>query len=177
MRYSWHINWLLARANWPYVMAIALFFCAAGIMLIGLPKSRLQVGILNSRLAVLDRQLDSAVTRAMGNTALELRSQLPGVDHLNNIAGDVQALIVQNSVYLTDASYKPLDTLANGQIGRVEIDMRLKGAYPQVKKVLASLLASHEGLSLDSLSIRRNRSTDAIQEIELRLSLYYKTQA
>ncbi len=113
----------------------------------------------------------------MGNTALELRSQLPGVDHLNNIAGDVQALIVQNSVYLTDASYKPLDTLANGQIGRVEIDMRLKGAYPQVKKVLASLLASHEGLSLDSLSIRRNRSTDAIQEIELRLSLYYKTQA
>lgn len=108
------------------------------------------------------------------------KETLGGLDSfhaLSAISGDLQSFAGQNGVALSEASFKPLTDLADGQIGRVEISARMRGAYPPLKKTLGDMLASYRSLALTSISVARSRSTDLVTEADLRFVFYFRKQA
>jgi hypothetical protein len=108
-------------------------------------------------------------------TLQNLAPQLAGFDSLSLVTADLQSLATQNGLLMSDASFKPAaENQATIGIGRVEVNTRIKGAYLPLKKTLATMLATHGGLALDSLSLRRARASDIVMDIDLRFTYFYR---
>lgn len=108
------------------------------------------------------------------NASPNLSAQLAPFTRFGAVADDLQALSAQNGLVLSEATFQPVSTMVNTDIGRMEIVGRLKGGYPAFKKTVAALLATHDGLALESLSILRGRSTDTVMDIDVRFSYFYR---
>jgi Tfp pilus assembly protein PilO len=165
-----------ARLHWPWVAGFALSGFAAAVSVGELPGLRLQAGALDRQAASLQAQLRTPIAAGRSGQGPNLRAQLATLDRLSVVTSDLQALASTNGLELLDANYKPVGETANAQIGRIDINARLKGSYPALKKAIDSLLALHEGLALESMSVRRQRATDTVVEVELRFTYFYRNE-
>jgi hypothetical protein len=165
-----------ARLHWPWVAGLALLGFAAAVNLGQLPGLRLQTKALERQAASLQAQLRAPIPARPGEQAPNLRAQLATLERLSVVTSDLQALASTNRLELLDANYKPIGETANAQIGRIEINARLKGTYPALKKAIDSLLALHEGLAMESMSVRRQRATDTVVDVELRFTYFYRNE-
>ena len=103
-----------------------------------------------------------------------LAAELADFASLSLVTADLQSMATQNGLLMSDASFKPAgDNQPDAGIGRVEVNARIKGAYLPLKKTLAAMLATHGGLALDSLSLRRARASDIVMHIDLRFTLFF----
>ena len=165
------------QLHWPWLAGLVLLCFAATVSLTKVPELRLQTDMLAHQAQALEAQLRAPAALGMTEHAPDVLAQLATLERLPVIVGDLQTMAAKNGLTLADASYKPIDDKAGAELGRVEIGARLTGTYLPLKKTIAALLAAHEGLALQSLALRRNRSTDAAMDIELRFSLYYRKPA
>ncbi|MCX7289582.1 hypothetical protein [Janthinobacterium sp.] len=162
------------RYYWPW-MAVGFLLC--GSVWLGsyeLPAQRSQNAIVATRIRLLEAQ--SRAQAADPVTAQQnLVVQLASFDSLSLVTADLQSLATQNGLLMSDASFKPAaDSQAAAGIGRVEVSARIKGAYLPLKKTLAAIMATHGGLALDSLSLRRARASDILMDIDVRFTYFYR---
>ncbi len=166
------------RLHWPWLAALALLCFSLSMYLLELPALRAQNEGLAQQIHILETQLRVPQKAALHDPSLDLNKQLASFDRLTIIVKDLHTLATQNGLNLSEASYKLMDDGAGSisadtdDIGRIEIQARLSGNYVPLKSTIANLLAAHDGLALESLSLRRNRSTDLAMEIDLRLSFF-----
>jgi hypothetical protein len=100
---------------------------------------------------------------------------LASLDSLTLVMSDLQTLTAQNGMQLSDATFKQVgERQVDARIARIEVNARIKGPYLPLKKTLAAMLASHAGLALESLSLRRERATDVVMDIDLRFTYFYR---
>ena len=160
--------------RWLWLAGAALLVPAVFMLSVRIPALRAQQAQLDNNIGAIQASLRAPLSAAGSGAHLDLAAQLPRFERLAMITTDLQALATQNGLALTDATYKPLNRGSVGRVDAVEIGARMKGGYPGLKKTLAELLASHEGLALASMSVRRARAADAPLDIELRLTFYYQ---
>lgn len=163
-----------ARHHWPWPAA-ALALCAATWLAVSeLPTQRADNQAVASKVRALETQLrtQAAVTAALPQN---LAAQLAGFDSLSLVTADLQSLAAQNGLQMSDATFKPgADGQGDARIGRIEVGARARGGYLPLKKTLATLMATHPGLALESLSLRRARAGDSVADIDVRLTYFYR---
>lgn len=162
--------------HWPWLAGFAVLCFAAVVSLGELPALRLQNSDLERQIKSLEAQsrkvaADSSVA---SKSSFDMRAPLADQNRLSVIANDFQAAAVKNGLTLSDVVYKPVEGASITGVGSMEIDVNLKGTYLPLKKMLAELLASHDGLALESVSLRRHLSTDSVLDIEARFTFFYR---
>lgn len=160
--------------RWLWLAGAALLVPALLLLIVRIPALRAQQAQLDTSIGAMQASLATPLRAAGAGPQRDLAAQLPRFERLAVITTDLQALATQNGLALTDATYQPLNRSRAGRVDAVDIGARMKGGYPGLKKTLAELLATHEGLALASLSVRRARAADAPLDIELRLTFYYQ---
>jgi len=165
---------LSAREHWPWFATGAVLCAAAWLLFSELPAQRTENKTAAAKVQMLEAQLRAQATDPVA-ARQNLAAQLPGFDSLSLVTADLQSLATQNGLLMSDASFKPAaDNQAAAGIGRVEVNTRIKGAYLPLKKTLATMLATHGGLALDTLSLRRARASDIVMDIDLRFTYFYR---
>lgn len=160
--------------HWPWLAASAALGCSAWLAFSQLPTQRMDNKTAAAKVRMLEAQLRTQAADPVA-TQQNLAAQLAGFDSLSLVTADLQSLATQNGLLMSDASFKPAgDNQPDARIGRVEVNARIKGAYLPLKKALAALLATHGGLALDSLSLRRARASDIVMDIDLRFTYFYR---
>lgn len=163
-----------ASQHWPWLAAGAVLCCSVWLAFFELPTQRTDNKTSAAKVQLLEAQLRAQATDPVA-ARQNLAAQLPGFDSLSLVTADLQSLASQNGLLMSDASFKPAaDNQAAAGIGRVEVNARIKGAYLPLKKTLAALLATHGGLALDSLSLRRARASDIVMDIDVRFTYFYR---
>lgn len=163
-----------AGQYWPWLAAGTILCCAAWLAISELPTQRADKKTAAAKVQMLEAQLRAQATDPV-TARQNLAAQLPGFDSLSLVTADLQSLATQNGLLMSDASFKPAtDNQAAAGIGRVEVNARIKGAYLPLKKTLSTMLATHGGLALDSLSLRRARASDVVMDIDLRFTYFYR---
>ncbi|CDG81976.1 hypothetical protein [Janthinobacterium agaricidamnosum] len=163
--------------HWPWLAGLTALCFSAAMGFVELPALRAQNGTLARQVKMLQTQLRTPLAAGGAQRAFDLRERLATIERLPVVASDLQELSVKNGLLLSDATYKPLADSANSDVSRMEIDARLKGAYPALKKTLADLLAGHDGLALESLALRRSRAAEPSIDIEVRFTYFYRKAA
>lgn len=168
---------MLACLYWPWLAGLTLLCFSVVISFTQLPTNQLKNTTLKRQIQALEAQLRAPLIPGAIGKPQELLAHLETSDTLPALANDLQALAGQNGLMLSDAMYKPLNEVAKSDIGRIEINVHLKGSYLPLKKMIAAMLILHEGLALESLSMRRNRSTEAAMEMDVRFTFFYRVSA
>jgi hypothetical protein len=153
-------------------------FCSVGLVAffyIALLSANLRASHQESR-AVLDAQLARAY-ELPGDVTNISRKQYAGFEHVSMVLTDLQTTSSRCGLTVLDATSHPIETKEHTNFGEVQISTRMKGNYKDIKNVISKLLATHEGLSLDTLSFRRARATDPQLDAEVRMTFYYKKDA
>jgi hypothetical protein len=161
------------RQYWPWLAAGFLLCGSAWLGLSELPVQRAENTTVAAKIRVMEAQF-RAQTADPFTAQQNLAAQLAGFDSLSLVMADLQSLTTQYGLLMSDASFKPTDNLTAAGIGRVEVNTRIKGAYLPLKKTLAAMLATHGGLALDSLSLRRARASDIVMDIDVRFTYFYR---
>lgn len=165
------------RLYWPWLMGVALLFSALVIHILEFPVLNTKNVSLEKRTRLLEAEIRQPVELTPKAHVQNPTEQLAKFARVSIVTSDLQSVAAKNGLVLIDANYKPVDEIADADIGRMEIVSHVKGTYLALKTTIANMLAAHEGLALDSISIRRNHSTDVILEIELHFSFFYRKQA
>jgi len=166
------------RAQQRIYFAVTLLLLSTVLVLhfLVLPRVQVQSERLEGRLQKLVSTKASQATKQGLEPQKNIFGELDSFNALSAISGDLQSLAGKNGIALSEASFKPLTDLADGQVGRVEISAHLRGAYPPLKKTIGEMLASYQSLSLTSISVARVRSTDSATEADLRFVFYFRKQ-
>lgn len=133
---------------------------------------------LNAQLhTVVERAVAAARTGgAAGDVpASALPAHLPG--DVSLLLRDMHQLAQRRDLAIAEAKYAPAEQTGDSGMARMRIEARARGNYAGLKSFLADVLTAHEGLSLDSLSIRRGTAADAKLDVQLTFSLYYRKPA
>ncbi|NHQ90507.1 hypothetical protein [Janthinobacterium lividum] len=163
-----------ASQHWPWLAAGAVLCCSVWLAFFELPTQRTDNKTSAVKVRTLEAQLRAQAADAV-TAQQNLAAELAGFDSLSLMTADLQSLATQNGLLMSDASFKPAtDSQAAAGIGRVEVNTRIKGAYLPLKKTLATMLATHGGLALDSLSLRRARASDSVMDIDVRFTYFYR---
>ncbi len=150
--------------------AAGLLLCAA--LAVELRDLRARRAELDRTARQLAREIMAQAPRHAGTTVLP---KLPDGAGLARLSADLPALAKEQGVALTDLTFAPATTGADG-VRSVLVGVRMKGSYVRVKGLLRQLLGSHDTLALMSLSLRRPGATDATLDGEARLAYYYGAQ-
>jgi Tfp pilus assembly protein PilO len=126
--------------------------------------------------ATLNAQMTRAHEQAV-DVANISRNQYSRFGHVSTVLTDLQTTSSRSGLTVLDATSHPIETKEHTNFGEVQISTRMKGNYRDIKNVISKLLATHEGLSLDTLSFRRARATDPQLDAEVRMTFYYKKDA
>jgi hypothetical protein len=162
------------RLHSPWLIAIVVLGGAVWLFISVLPSQRRQDSALAVQLQTLEAQV-SARAAVPVTISQDLSTQLASLDSLTLVMSDLQTLTAQNGMQLSDATFKQVgERQVDARIARIEVNARIKGPYLPLKKTLAAMLASHAGLALESLSLRRERATDVVMDIDLRFTYFYR---
>lgn len=164
------------RSHWPWPICLILLSFILNAGLVELPNLQNQDRELKNKINAQESALVQNEKSPKILSSQNLSAQLPDFERLSLITKDLHTLSEQNGLTISDAAFKPIGAVANTKINQMEIAVRLKGTYLPLKNILASLLANHDGLALEFISIQRSRATDLITDIEFRLSFYYRNQ-
>lgn len=166
------------RVTWPWLAGAVLLCFAAAASWSNLPDLRAQGTHVDQKIALLETALRARPTATqIANQSQDISGLLEAPERLSTVVHDLQDLAAHHGLALLDASYKPAANAARADIGKVEVNVRLKGAYQPLKKSIAGLLGAHKSLALESLALRRGTSIDAILEMDLKFTFYYRKRA
>lgn len=121
----------------------------------------------------LRTQLHSTIVPSLGKRADFSALRLPSRKVITSIGSDLPILSKQNDLILQDVTYTPLSGGAGEHVHEVQVSMRIKGNYVQVKRLAQQLLATYNTLAITSMSMNRIRATDAKIDVEMKLSIFY----
>ena len=161
------------RIHWPVGLGFVLSLGALVIVGAWLPVLTAGNRALQARVSALDNSV-LVQSESVASLAQPLSARLGPQSSLSRVTADMDALAAQNGLYISTASYAPVDDGALPGVVSIDINATLRGAYGPAKKLLAAMLSTYPGLSLRSVTIRRERSTDALLDVEAHWILFCK---
>ncbi len=171
--YAGAFKFFLFFKNKYFLIFILLTLCSL-IGFLKLSQSRSAIESLEKQIRSRQLEANSSTESDGGNSPERRFFQFSSLENLTLVSGDMQRFGTQNGVAVSGATFKPVGDLHNKDIGRMEINARLKGPYPALKKTVTELLAGHEDLALEAMSVHRDRATDTVVDGDLRLTFFYR---
>ncbi len=162
-------------SSWPWLLSVPLLCFTAYLKFSELPVLRQKNGKLADQ---INAQASTMLRNKISPDRISprpLAAQLPPFERLSQVTRDLHALAEENGLTISDATFKPAGKNGDDHIQKMEMGLRLKGGYLPLKNALAALLAKHDGLALEFLSVQRSRATDLVADAEVRLGFYQRT--
>jgi hypothetical protein len=126
---------------------------------------------LEARLSGQLRQAPAAVPRSSPEAAL--LPALATASAINRLNDDLHAQAASHQLTVTAAITGERQQLT-AQLGRVDVTVKLRGTYSQFKDMLGMLLAAHNGLAVQQMTIRHLRPADPVVDVDLQMSYFYR---
>lgn len=164
----------LALRHWPSVAFAALLCYLSVITLIFIPNARIQNKEVEQNFQQLKMNLSQIELSDHPDQLNPVRRKLASFNRLSAVATDLDKLALENDLRVTEVSCQPVEDAISKEIFRLQITVHLKGGYVAVKKIIAGLLAEHDGLALESISMERSNPTDLTSNVELGFVFYYR---
>lgn len=164
----------LAPHHWLWIAFAVLSCYVSVIIFLFIPSSRVKNKELEQHIQKLKMNLSQIDLSDHPDQLNPVRSKLATFNRLSAVVNDFTNLALENDLQLIDMNFQPVDDAISKEIFRLEITVHLKGGYASVKKIIAGLLAEHDGLALESISIERSNPTDLISNVKLGFIFYYR---
>lgn len=156
-------------------LALAVSGCILGLTLL-LP-ARQEGDQIGNELRQLESRLASAASPR--KPAIDRRQQfeqfmssLPRQDQINAHLVQLHELAASNHLQLSNGEYR--NTISEGQrIANLRISVTTRGTYTDVCRFLQNLTAVSPALSLSRISLKRQKASDAVLEINVEFALFY----
>ncbi|MBC3873840.1 hypothetical protein [Undibacterium flavidum] len=168
--------------HWPWLAALTLLCFSLSLYWVELPALRSQEAQLVQQIRTLEVELRRPIAPVAREHNVDVQQRLASFERLAVVIKDLHTQASLNGLIVSEASHQPSDDAVGEasegrhEIARIDIRAKMTGTYVGLKASLASLLSAHDGLALESLSLRRQRSTDAVMEIDVGLRFFYRKQ-
>ena len=162
------------RLSWMGLLGIVMLFLTTGVRLFVLSELIENNNALEIQITKQHALLKTLTGHVKNENTSDLPAHLAKFERLATIVGDLQSQAQMNGLTLSDVTYQPDHHPNKAEIGNVTILAHFKGSYGGLKKCLSTILVAHEGFGLNSISIQRNRASDVINEMEGRMTFYYR---
>lgn len=173
---------LLRRPSRPAWAILVMLGMAAGLHLVGSTQ-------LDSQYQLTRQQLDQLRLAAAPEPApqlsppplLEQRYQafqrlLGEPQDLNHRVAGTFALAEQQGITLAQGEYK-MSADSGAHLLSYQLTLPLRASYPQLRRLVDTLLQAHPNLALADISFKRESISAATPEANLRLVLFLKAEA
>lgn len=172
----WQIQLLAEAAGWPGVAGVVVLASVLAVR-------SLAILPVHDRIAEVRRDAEDLRQR----TASRLRAETLALDPAEQLVefyrffpieqtipdaiARIHLAATQNNLSLESGEYH-LSRDSGGRLARYEILLPLRGGYAQVRKFIAQTLAEAPNLSLDALTIGRQKAGDPLVDAQIRFTLY-----
>ncbi|HQC29706.1 MAG TPA: hypothetical protein PLG02_07220 [Methylotenera sp.] len=117
----------------------------------------------------------ATTTQATVNAASYLQ-QFPNVNHKDDALKTIIAIAENNKLPLETGTYNTV-TKEAGQVVFYEINLPLKGSYPQIKQFVASTMNALPNAALSTFHLQQTNTEANLIEAEVVLTLYFSKAA
>lgn len=176
----WRVQRAVRTMGWPAIGGVALAVFAAGLFVSSVMPLQTQVAALREQV----RQLE---THSVGGRSRTTETAYPDAQ-LDAFYGEfprrqqapetvrrLHAHARSAGLVLERGEYRPLpDT--SGKLVRYQIQLPVRGSYPQVRDFLGRAMRSTPGLALDGIGFQREDDSQAI-EAQLRFTVFLRADA
>lgn len=177
---SWWLRREASRLGWRGIAGMALVVLAAGLVVFALRPAQREAGELMTEVTKLRTAL-RAGTGAAGGASAALPSKIvqletyyaffPDVSTLPDWLGEVHLAAQRHGLSLDSGQYQ-LQHPVGARLARYELDLPLRGTYPQLRAFLADVLTKVPAASIEEVLVRRESVANREMEARVRLAIH-----
>lgn len=174
----WRARRATRSLGWTGISALALVAFGAGFYVSNVAPLRLEVESQHAEIEKFGASrvgYEPAVAPDQPELQLEaFYEHLASAERAPDVLRRLHRSARNAGLRLDRGEYRPVRDTA-GKILRYQINLPVKGTYPQVRRFLAQSLREERGLALDSVGFQRETSGGAL-DVQLRMTLFARTQ-
>ena len=177
---SWWLRREASRIGWRGIAGIALLVVAAGLVLFALGPAERKARERRAEVAKLRADLRAGSVGGAGGTAappskiVQLETYyacFPDASALPDWLGQVHLAAARHGLALDSGQYQ-LQHPAGARLARYELDLPLRGTYPQLRAFLADVLTKVPAASIEDVLVRRESVANREMEARVRLAIH-----
>ena len=168
------------RLGWTGRLGLLLLAAAVVLHVVRVMTLEREIQALQTEAGNLQQRLRSG--QALGGRPNETSAEqlaafyayFPASDAAPALLGKIHAAAAANGIVLRSGEYK-FDRQPDQKLARYYITLPVVGAYSQLRKFIAAVLADVPAGSIDEIQMRRETISSTTLEARIRLSLYLRT--
>lgn len=174
---QWWLRREASRLGWRGIAGLVLLAAAIGLCASMLWPAQREAGELRAEVAKLRKSLRSGAVGGAGAPPSKL-TQLetfyaffPDVATLPDWLGEVHLAAARHGLALDTGQYQ-LQRTPGARLARYEMDLPLRGTYPQLRAFLADVLTKIPAASIEEVLVRRDSVANREMEARVRLAIH-----
>jgi Tfp pilus assembly protein PilO len=172
----WRVRRAVRSMGWPAIGGLALAVFAAGLYLSSVAPLQAQVEELRAQVRQLEERVGAAPARSARSHDPDAQlatfyDGLPLARQAPEVVRRLHSHARESGLMLERGDYRPLPD-PSGRLLRYQIQLPVRGSYPQVKAFLARALRT-PGLALDGVGFQRDENSQAL-EAQLRFTVFLR---
>lgn len=176
---SWWLRREASRLGWRGIAGIALLVLAAGLVLLVLRPAQREAGELRAEVAQVRAALRADTGGGGGAAVLPSKivqletyyAFFPDVSTLPDWLGEVHLAARRHGLALDSGQYQ-LQHPSGARLARYELDLPLRGTYPQLRAFLADVLTKVPAASIEEVLVRRDAVANREMEARVRFAIH-----
>jgi len=177
---SWWLRREASRLGWRGIAGLALLVLAVGLVVLVLRPALRDADDLRADVAKLRTGLRAGTGGAAGGVAalpskiVQLETYyafFPDVSTLPDWLGEVHLAAARHGLALDSGQYQ-LQHASGARLASYELDLPLRGTYPQLRAFLADVLTKVPAASIEEVLVRRDSVANREMEARVRLAIH-----
>ena len=176
---SWWLRREASRLGWRGIAGIALLVLAAGLVVFVLRPAQREAGELRAEVAQVRAALRAGAGATAGAAVLPSKivqletyyAFFPDVSTLPDWLGEVHLAARRHGLALDSGQYQ-LQHPSGARLARYELDLPLRGTYPQLRAFLAEVLTKVPAASVEEVLVRRDSVANREMEARVRFAIH-----
>ncbi len=176
---SWWLRREASRLGWRGIAGIALLVLAAALVVFVLRPAQREADELRAEVAQVRAALRAGTGATAGAAVLPSKivqletyyAFFPDVSTLPDWLGEVHLAARRHGLALDSGQYQ-LQHPAGARLARYELDLPLRGTYPQLRAFLAEVLTKVPAASVEEVLVRRDSVANREMEARVRFAIH-----
>jgi len=173
MNLDWHRVPRRVRAQWPWMVALAMLVAAVALWLAAVRPLGAENQRLEAQAQTTGRPAAAPVAAdAPAERLKRYEDQLPRTDAAVEWVARIHGIGTAAGVSLPSGEYR-MERRAEDRLVRYRLSLPVTGSYPQIRAFVVDVLREVPAAALDDIQLRRDPAGGRI-EARVRLSLYLR---
>lgn len=177
---SWWLRREVSRLGWRGIAGIALVLLAVGLVFVVLRPAQREADALRVEVAQVRAALRAGPGGAAGagpvlpSKVVQLETYyafFPDVSTLPDWLGEVHLAARRHGLALDSGQYQ-LQHPSGARLAHYELDLPLRGTYPQLRAFLADVLTKVPAASIEEVLVKRESVANREMEARVRLAIH-----